>query len=92
MTKKKLIVRIAIGAIILAILTTVMIVIFDSAVVSNDIMLGQMSNSDESYLLVEYYNRIKSVSSTIYGLASMFIVGATVFNIYKFIKTKEKIK
>ena len=91
--ERRLIVRIIASVATLIILTLTMTFIFDNAIITNDIMMGQMSNSDESYLIMDYYNRIKSVSSTIYGLVSVFIVGTTIFNIYKFIRNKgEKTK
>lgn len=86
--ERQLIIRIIASVATLIILTLTMTLIFDNAIITNDIMMGQMSNSDESYLIMDYYNRIKSVSSTIYGLVSVFIVGTTIFNIYKFIRIK----
>jgi hypothetical protein len=43
-----------------------------------------MSNSDEAYLLMEYYNNIRGVSSIAYSLMSAVIVGSTAYDIYKF--------
>ena len=47
-----------------------------------------MSNSDEAYLLMEYYNRIKTIVSVIYSCISALIVGTAIYDIYNFIKKK----
>ena len=66
-----------------------MLFIFENTIVSNNIALGQMSNSDEYYLLMEYYNNIRGVSSIAYSLMSAIIVGSTAYDIYKFTPREE---
>lgn len=88
MKNKRFIIKMVIRAIAFIILTLIVSLLFENAIITNDVALGQMSNSDEAYLLMEYYKRIKTIVSVIYGCISAFIVGTTVYDIYKFIKKK----
>lgn len=88
MSNKKFAIKITINVITLIILTVIMLLVFENTVVTNDIALGQMNNSDEAYLLMEYYNRVRTIVSTAYGCISGIIVGATIYYIYNFIKNK----
>lgn len=58
-------------------------------IISNELALGQMENSNELYLLMETYNRNRNIASVIYGLITTLFVGTTIYDIYKFINTKE---
>ena len=87
---KRLIIKIVINIAIILILTLIMSLLFENAIINNYIALGQMSNSDETYLLMEYYNRVKTIVSAIYSCIVGLIVGATVYDIYKFIKKKRR--
>lgn len=92
MNKKTLITKIIINAIILIAIGIALSFVFDNAIIDNYIALGQMNNSDEAYLFMEYYNRAKTVAFTIYGFVVGFVIGKFIYNIYKFIKNKGEIK
>lgn len=74
--------------VVFIILTLTVSLLFENAIITNNIALGQMSNSDEAYLLMEYYNRIKTIVSVIYSCISALIVGTAIYDIYNFIKKK----
>lgn len=78
----KLITKIIIYAIISAIALTLL---FASPVISNELAMTQMGNSNELYLLMENYNRIKHLVSIVYGLITTLFVGTTIYDTYKFI-------
>ncbi len=86
--KKMIIIKIIMSAIFIMILTFAMNFIFDNPIISNYIAMGQMSNSDEAFLLMEYYNRAKTIVPIVYGCIVALIVGTTGYNIYNIIKNK----
>ena len=88
MSTKKFIVKTAIKVIIYAIISTVALSLLTSPIITNELAIGQMQNSNELYMLMETYNEVKHFISIIYGLITAFFVGTTVYDIYKFIKTK----
>lgn len=88
MSTKKFAIKMIVKFVTLAILTILVLLIFANTIITNDIALGQMSNSDEAYLLMEYYNKIRTITSSVYGCISTLIVGTIVYDIYKFAKNK----
>ena len=58
-------------------------------IISNELALGQMENSNELYLLMEAYNKNRNIVSIIYGCITVLFAGTTIYDIYKFINTKE---
>ena len=92
MSNRKFVIRMIISAVVLLVCTVVMLLVFENTVITNDIALGQMSNSNEAYLLMEYYNRIRIVASIVYSCVSALIIGIATYNICKFIKTKIQTK
>ena len=57
-------------------------------IITNELALTQMENSNELYMLMESYNGIRPILSIVYGLIAFLFVGTTIYDIYKFIKTK----
>lgn len=88
MSNKSFAIKMIINVVTLVILTVIMILVFQNTVITNDIALGQMSNSDEAYLLMEHYNRVRTSVSVGYSCISALIVGTTIYDIYKFMKNK----
>ena len=86
MSNKKFIIKIVINAVALIVFTLITFLVFENTIITNDIALGQMNNSDEAYLLMEYYNRIRTIVSSIYGGICVYIAGITIYDIYNFYK------
>ena len=59
-----------------------------SPIITNEMAMGQMENSNELYMVMEIYNRVKPIISIIYGCIATWFVGTTIYDIYKLI-TKE---
>lgn len=59
-----------------------------SPIIANEVAMGQMENSNELYMMMEIYNRVKPIISIIYGCIATWFVGTTIYDIYKLI-TKE---
>lgn len=92
MNAKKFISRIAIKVILFSIFTALTLSVLDSPVITNKIALGQMENSNEMYLLMEIYNKIRPMVSIIYGFVVVQFAATTIRDICKFIQTKTKEK
>ena len=88
MSTKNFIFKTAVKIIIYAIFSTIVLTILDSPIISNELALGQMQNSDTSYLLMETYNKVRPFISIIYGLVTAFFAWTTIRDTYKFINTK----
>lgn len=88
MTTKKFIIKTVVKIIIYAIISTIALSLLTNPIITNDLALGQMENSNELYLLMETYNKVKPFISIIYGLITVAFAGTTIFDTYKFIKTK----
>ena len=89
MNKKTLITKIMIYTIVLIVIGAALSLVFDNAIINNYIALGQMNNSDEAYLFMEYYNKAKTIVFTIYSFITVFVIGKFIYNTYKFIKNKK---
>lgn len=59
-------------------------------VVTNEMAMGQMQNSNEMYILMETYNKIRPVFSLIYGGIIVWFTYGIGRDIYKFAKTLTK--
>ena len=91
MNTKKYIFKLIAKAFILAIIS---IIVFNyllaSPIISNELALGQMINSDEIYLLTQTYDKIKSIILIVYSCITAFLVGTAIYDTYKFISIKNK--
>ena len=95
MTTGTFIIKTAIKLIILTTIIAYIICFLDvcGVIISNNIALGQMENSDSAYVFMELYNN--TIKPCSYGLITLIIlygVGSIGYNAYKFIKTKTKEK
>ena len=88
MTTKKFIIKTTIKILVYAIISTIALSLLTNPIITNELALGQMENSNELYLLMETYNRLRPFISIIYGLITAWFAGTTIYDTYKFIKTK----
>ena len=88
MTTKRFIIKTVIQIIIYAIISTIALSLLTIPIITNELALGQMENSNELYLLMETYNKVRTFISVIYGFVTMLFAGTTICDTYKFIKTK----
>lgn len=88
MATKKFIIKTFVKIIIYAIISTIALSLLTSPIITNELALGQMENSNELYLLMETYNKIRPFISVIYGFITVLFAGTIIGDIYKFIKTK----
>ena len=88
MTTKNFIIRTFVKIMFFAIASTIVFSLLTNPVIDNELALGQMENSNELYLLMEAYNKVKHYASIIYGFVTALFAGTTIHDICKFIKTK----
>ena len=81
---KKITAKVIIFAIVMFLIATVMQYI--SPIISNDIAMGQMENSDEAFVTMGLYNRLQNVASALYSIGIAFLVCALGYDTYKFAK------
>lgn len=89
MSTKKFIIKTVIKVLIYAIISTIVLSLLNNPIISNNIALGQMQNDDALFVLMETYNKVSPFISIIYSCITALFVGTTVYDIYKFIKTKQ---
>ena len=89
MTTKKFIIKTAIKILIYAIISTIAFSVLTTPVINNELALGQMQNSNELYIMMETYNNVKPIISTIYGFITVFFALSVTTDVYKFIETKK---
>lgn len=89
MNPTKLTVKITTKIIILAIISMIVCTL-NSPIISNELAMTQMQNSNELYLMVETYNKVKPIISVIYGCIATLLVGTSICDTYKFISTQNK--
>jgi hypothetical protein len=92
MSTKRFIITTIIKIIAFAIISTIAMTLLQSPIISNDIALGQMENSDALFMLMETYNKVRPFVEVIYSCITVLFIGTTAYDIYKFIKTKIKEK
>ncbi len=88
MNTTKFIIKVAMKILIYAIISTIALSLLTNPIINNELALGQMENSNELYLLMETYNKVRPFISIIYGLITAFFAGTVIHDTYKFIKTK----
>lgn len=75
------------------ILTIISIIAFNyllaSPIISNDLALGQMTNSNEMYMLVQAYDKVKPIILIVYSCIAALLVGTTIYDTFKFINKGE---
>ena len=92
MSTKKFIIKTVAKIIIFAIVSIIALTLLQSPIISNEIALGQMENSNELFLLMETYNKIRPFIVVIYSCIVLWFTGTVGYDTYKFIQTKLKEK
>lgn len=59
-------------------------------VISNELALGQMANSNEMYVLAQTYDKAKSIILIVYSCVTALLAGTAIYDTYKFISNKNK--
>ena len=59
-----------------------------SPIVSNEMALGQMQNSNEAFILMDTYNKVRPVITVVYSGIIIWFTSTIARDIYKFVKTK----
>ncbi len=90
MSFKKFIIRTGIKIAIIAIVSTIVITLLQTPVLTNQIALTQMENSDGLFIAMELYYKIAPIVRTIYYCIVVFIFASVAYDSYKFIKLKNK--
>lgn len=88
MNAKRFIYKLAIKFIIFATFSVIVSSLLYGPIITNELAMTQMGNSNELYLLMEAYNKVRPFISIIYGLISALFVGTAIRDTYNFIKTK----
>ena len=92
MTTKRFIIKNIVKTIVFIIVSIIAMTLVQSPIISNQVALGQMENSNELFMLMETYNKIRPIISVIYSCIGIWFVGTVGYDVYKFIKTKTKEK
>lgn len=82
---KKMIVKVIFFATMLFIIMALILPV--GVVVTDSIALGQMQNSDEMYILMETYNKVRSIVSVAFTGVIILFTYTLGRDIYKFVKT-----
>lgn len=92
--KQKFISKTAIKIVIFAFLMTIVLSIAQSVspVISNYIALDQMQNSDEAFVVMNTYNKLRPIfSMSMVGICVLFVI-SVVKDIIKFVKNVKDIE
>ena len=90
MSTKKFIIKTVIKIVAFAIISTIALTLLQSPIISNEIALGQMENSNEMFILMDSYNKVMPIISVIYDCVAVGFAATVIYDTYKFIKTKNK--
>lgn len=72
------------------VLTIIYFALINSPILTNELALTQMQNSNELYLITEIYNKAKPILTVIYSGIVILIGCNTIYDTYNFINTKNK--
>lgn len=56
-------------------------------VISNEIALGQMENSNDAFVMMNMYNTVQPISTLVYTIVIIWFTYTFVRDIYKFVKS-----
>lgn len=84
---KKMIKKVMVFTILMIIVTAVGQSI--SPVMTNNLTLTQMQNSNEMYMLMNTYNKLRPIVNIVYVFIVSYFMGTIARDIHKFIKTIE---
>lgn len=90
MNTTKFATKITIKILVLMLISTIAWYLSNNPIISNELAMTQMENSNELYLMVEAYNRTKLIISVIHGCISAWLAGSAICDMYKFIIKENK--
>lgn len=90
MTTHKFITRMIIRLSIYVMITIIALNLLHNPIITNELAMTQMENSNEMYILMDTVNKTKHYISIVYGCITALVAGTTINDIYKLTKTKEK--
>lgn len=92
MTPTKFIFKMATRIIAFAFLMIIVSAVIQSLspVVSNEIALGQMQNSDEAFVLMNAYNKVRPIISAVFAGITIWFTCTIVRDTYKFFKNQKE--
>lgn len=75
------------------ILAIISIIVFNyllaNPIISNELALEQMTNSNEMYVLVQAYDKVKPVILIVYSCITALLAGTAIYDTFKFINKGE---
>ena len=89
MRTKYFLMRIATKVIFFLAISIIAFTVLKSPVITNEIALGQMTNSNDLFLAFDLYNKLSPVITIVYSAITLFFIGSTGFDIYKFFKERK---
>lgn len=90
MTTKRFVMKLTIKIITFLIISIAVFTILNHPIINNELAIGQMENSNETYIFMESYHRFKNIVSIIYACVYGLFAGTVMYDLYKFVKTKNK--
>ena len=84
---KKFIISMVARVIIFVVISIIVSTVLQSPVITNEVAMGQMENSNELYMVWEAYNNMMPVVNTVYSVIVVIFVGSFIYSIYKYIKS-----
>ena len=90
MTTKSFIIRILVHIILFAVISAVAMTVIESPLIENDIALGQMDNSDSSFMLYELYQKLVNIAEIVYVVICAIFALSIICHVEKFIRQKIK--
>lgn len=88
MKTKRFIYKLIIKIIIFAIFSAIVNTLLYGPIITNELALTQMEQSNELYMLMKTYNKVRPFISIIYGLITCWFASTAIYDIYNFIKTR----
>lgn len=85
---KRFLIKATIKIIIAVSLLVIAFAVIQSPVLSNEVAMGQMESSDGLYIAWSSYSPIVSLIQSILCGISGYVLGRSILDIYKFLKTK----
>lgn len=92
--KQKFISKTAIKIVIFAFIMTIILFIAQSIspIVSNNLALGQMQNTDETFVVMNTYNKVRPIFNTAMVGVCILFVFSIVKDVFKFVKNIKEIE
>lgn len=85
-----LIKRIIFKVIALVIISVIFGVLIQSPILTNSIAMGQMDNTNESYMIWQTYTHMTPIIDGCYGLIVLAVVIGIIRDVYRIIKIKKE--